>query len=461
MVVIAPRQTPIVAIMVFNCTLCGMGPKATILFVGIVSLIFSIAYLLFSISGILAHNCHLNMTETPEKYGIYLYYLRNSECGEINLTHLGIQGIPKEFEVLVPDVSDAAHRTYVFCIVGVILFGVWLITTVFSIFSICTSCIGRCCVAIGIYPYVITLFLVLIYSAVGLVFYMIDFIDSFDVDNVLNLLEIRNQEEVRIFISQIDEIILVVPPLILWLTVSFGVLFWFMFLTLAFVMLGVGSRLWAENKPAPSYNRTVQQTRTVAPATAPVEMVEHHTTIVQQPATRYNDPALQPNEPIPYHQLPPAMVDVRRTIEPLKSGHDPVQELQISHVPLSNNNTNNNNNYPNEPPSPLRPQPMVNPYTDKRFSYMPGNPQPFSYLAGPPQHSSPRSSTTLPEIRKQLPWSYFPPVEESAMPRRVTSTLTEHKEFPGQEISAPIAKPGSVDDRSSDEGKWSGPEYRY
>lgn len=277
---------------------------------------------------------------------------------------------------------------------------------------------------------------------------LLAFICFQDIDFVLNLLEIENQEEVRIFLRTIDDIILVVPPLIMWITVSFGVLFWFMFLTLAFVMLGVASRLWEENKPAPSYNQAVQQTRSHMPATAPVEMVEHHTAIVHQSAVRYNDPALQPNEPIPYHHLPPSMIDVRRTIEPLKSGHEPMQNLQVSHIPLSNNN----NNYPNDPPSPLRPQSMVNPYTDKRFSYAPGNPQPFSYLAGPPQHASPRSSSNLPEIRKQLPWSYFPPVEESAMPRRVTSTLTEHKEFPGQEISAPIAKPGAVDDRSSDEG---------
>ncbi|XP_065090741.1 uncharacterized protein LOC135711710 [Ochlerotatus camptorhynchus] len=448
--------------MVFNCTLCGMGPRATILFVGIASLLFSAGYIFFSISGILAHNCQLNMTSSPEEYGIYMYYLRNSECGAVNLTNLGIRDIPNDFKVIVPDVSEAAQRTYIFCIVGVILFGVWFITSVFSLFSICTSCIGRCCVAVGIYPYVITLFLVLVYSAVAFVFYLIDFIESFDIDFVLELLEIENKKDVRILLRTIDEIILVVPPLIMWITVSFGVLFWFMFLTLAFVMLGVASRLWEENKPAPSYNQAVQQTRTTMPATAPVEMTEHHTAVVHQSAVRYNDPALQPNEPIPYHQLPPSMIDVRRTIEPLKSGHEPMQTLQVSHVPLSNNNNNTHyNNYPNEPPSPLRQQSMVNPYTDKRFSYMPGNPQPFSYLAGPSQHPSPRSSTTLPEIRKQLPWSYFPPLEESAMPKRVTSTLTEHKEFPGQEISAPIAKPGTVDDRSSDEGKWSGPEYRY
>lgn len=240
-------------------------------------------------------------------------------------------------------------------------------------------------------------------------------------------------------------------------------MFWFMFLTFAFVMLSVASRLWAENKPAPSYNDAMQQSRSAVPATAPVEMSEEPKVVHQGPmvvAARYNDPARQPNEPLPYHQLPPSMVDVRRTIEPLKSGHEPTQDLQVSHVPLHDNR----NNYAQEPTAPLRPNSMVNPYVDKRFSYMPGNPQPFSYLAGPPPgHSSPRSSTNLPEVRNQLPWSYFPPVEEAAMPKRVTSTLTEHRDFPGQEISAPISKPssGAIDDRSSDEGKWSGPEYRY
>ncbi|EAT34818.1 AAEL012975-PB [Aedes aegypti] len=446
--------------MVFRCSMCGMGPRSTILLVGIISLIFSAGYVFFTLAGVLAHNCHLNMTTSPEEYGIYLYYLRHSECGPVNLTYLGIRDVPHDFEIIVPDVSAAAERTYIFCIIGLILFGVWFITSFFSLISICTSCIGRCCIAIGIYPYVITLFLVLIYTAVAFVFYLIDFIQSFDLDFVLSLLEIQNKKEVEPFLDRLDEILLVVPPLLMWLVAGIGVLFWFMFLTFAFVMLGVASRLWAENKPAPAYNRAMQQSRTVVPATAPVEMTEDSRVVHPGPtvaAVRYNDPARQPNEPLPYHQLPPSMVDVRRTIEPLKSGHEPVQHLQVSHVPLHDNN----HNHLHEHSAPLRPSSNVNPYTDKRFSYMPGNPQPFSYLAGPPPHSSPRSSVNIPEVRSQLPWSYFPPVEEAAMPKRVTSTFTEHKEFPGQEISAPISKPGAIDDRSSDEGKWSGPEYRY
>ncbi|XP_062550291.1 uncharacterized protein LOC134215050 [Armigeres subalbatus] len=447
--------------MVFHCTLCGMGPRTTILFVGIISLAFSAGYIFFTLSGVLAHNCHLNMTTSPQEYGIYLYYLRNSECGPVNLTYLGMDGIPAEFVVSVPDVSAAAERTYIFCIVGLVLFGVWFVTSFFSLISICTSCIGRCCIAIGLYPYVITSFLVLIYTAVAFVYYLIDFIKSFDLDFVLEFLEVHNAAELEPFLGQLDELLLVLPPLVMWLVAGFGVFFWFMFLIFAFVMLGVASRLWAENKPAPAYNRTVQQNRIVAPvATAPVEMTEDTRVVYPGPAVaaiRYNDPARQQNEPLPYHQLPPTMVDVRRTIEPLKSGHEPTQDLQISTVPLNDNR----NNYPQEPASPLRPSSVVNPYTDKRFSYMPGNPQPFSYLAGPPPHSSPRSSTKLPEVRNQLPWSYFPPVEDSAISKRVTSTLTENKEFPGQEISAPISKAGAIDDRSSDEGKWSGPEYRY
>lgn len=57
----------------------------------------------------------------------------DSECGPVNLTYLGIRDVPHDFEIIVPDVSAAAERTYIFCIIGLILFGVWFITSFFSL----------------------------------------------------------------------------------------------------------------------------------------------------------------------------------------------------------------------------------------------------------------------------------------------------------------------------------------
>lgn len=435
-----------------------MGPRATIVLVGLLSLIFAAGYTFFATAGILAHNCELNMTRTPEKYAIYLYYLRSSACGPVNLTHLGIGKVPDEIRIDVPDVSAAAERTYVLCIIGVVLYAVWGIASILLLGSTCISCIGRCCIAVGIYPYIIALLLVLAFDVVVFIFYLIDFIESFNLDFVLNLLEIGNQESIRPFFEKIDDIYLVVPPLIIWITAIKGLVIWFIFLLLAFVMIGVASRLWEENKPAPPYSAAVQSPRMVAAPTAPSEMSE-----VQGPpaqdggggggltvaATRYNDPAKEPNDDVSYKEIPPANANVRRTVEPLKDAHEPSPEPQVNY-----------DNYHHESPAQLRTNSMINPYVDKRFSYRPGNPQPFSYLAGP-QQLSPRNSTNVPEVRSQLPWTYFRTTEEVAMPKRVTSTLNEEKDFPGDEISAPMTKPTAPDDRSSDEGKWSGPEYRY
>lgn len=47
------QQTPIFGIMVFNCTLCGMGPRASILFVGIASLVSAKGRVLAGIYAIL------------------------------------------------------------------------------------------------------------------------------------------------------------------------------------------------------------------------------------------------------------------------------------------------------------------------------------------------------------------------------------------------------------------------
>ncbi|KAL1398219.1 hypothetical protein pipiens_009139 [Culex pipiens pipiens] len=435
--------------MVFNCTLCGMGPRATIVLVGLLSLLFSAGYVLFTTAGVLAHNCVLPMNNSIEEYAIYVYYLRNAECGKINLTNLGIANVPADFQIDVPDVSDAGHRTYILCIVGLVIYGLWFITSLFLLTSACISCLGRCGIAFGIYPYVVVLFLVLAFDVVGLVYYMIDFVESFELDFVLNLLEIGNQDVVRPFFKDIDDIFLIVPPLIFWITASKGVIIWFIFFLLAFVMLGVGSRLWEENKPAPPYSSVSPRTATAA--TAPVEMVEDTRTVA---AVRYTDPARQPNDQLVYSEPPPPMTNttmvvnnnnnvVRRTVEPLKVGYDQ-QEPPVYRS--------------NEAPGPLR-NTVLNPYTDKRFSYLPGNPQPFSYLAGPPQ-MSPRNSAKVPEEHGQPPRSYFPAARDWEEPKRITSTLTESKDFGGQEFRTPTSKPGS-EDRSSDEGRWSGPEYRY
>lgn len=425
-----------------------MGPRATIVLVGIVSLIFSAGYVLFTTAGVLAHNCVLPMNNSIEEYAIYVYYLRNAECGKINITNLGITNVPTDFVIDVPDVSDAGHRTYILCIIGLVIYGLWFITSLFLLTSACVSCLGRCAIAFGVYPYVFVLFLVLAFDIVGFVYYIIDFVASFDLDFVLDLLEIGNQDVVRPFFEQIDNILLVVPPLIFWITAIKGVIIWFIFFLLAFVMFGVGSRLWEENKPAPPYSAAVP--RTVPAATAPVEMVEDPRVVA---AVRYNDPVRQPNDHMVFSEPPPQNTTmvvtnhnnnnvVRRTVEPLKVGYD---HQQVPEPPVYRSN---------EPPSPLR-NTVLNPYTDKRFSYMPGNPQPFSYLAGPPQQQmSPRNSSNV-------PYRYYPSgavaMDES---KRVTSTLTEHKDFAGAEYGTPTSKPGS-EDRSSDEGKWSGPEYRY
>ncbi|XP_058460142.1 uncharacterized protein LOC131435891 isoform X2 [Malaya genurostris] len=398
------------------------------------------------------------MTGSSEAYAIYLYYLRSSECGKIDLSYLGIQNVPDNLPILVPEVSAAAERTYIFCIIGAVLFGLWLVTSILMFGSVCVSCMGRCCLVAGVYPYIISLFLVLAFSAVTFVFYLIDFIGSFDIDFVMDLLEIQNQLEIRPIFENIDIIFQIVPPLLLWITTSFGVLIWFMFLLLGFIMMGVARRLWRENKPAPSYNNAVQAPRTMVQSSNRTDEMREEPTQIDAnltiAAVRYNDPARQPNDNVSFNEIPPVDVNIRRTVEPLKTGHEATHEPRYESEPSSTNN------YPNAPPSPLRTNPLINPYTDKRFTYLPGNPQPFSYLAGPPQ-LSPRNSTNVPEVRSQLPWSYFRQPEHDLTPRRVTSTLTDHREFPGEEYIPPMVKPSAPDDRSSDEGKWSGPEYRY
>ncbi|XP_058065289.1 uncharacterized protein LOC131214954 [Anopheles bellator] len=464
--------------MAFSCTLCGLGPRVTVFLIGTITMVFALLMVGLATTAILAHNCEIDMTESREAYGLYLFYFRSEDCGEIDLRYLGIDVPPQFPQLLVPDTTEAVQRTYVFALVAVALHGALAVTTVLLFGTMCVSCLGRGCVVFGFYPWILAMFLVLALDVTGFVVYLIDFINAMDVDGVLDLLEIQNSEMVRDVFEQIDTIVLVAPSLLMWITFSKGVIFWFMFLIFVFVIISMSMRLWKENKPAPPYNSSqAMQPRQVVHPTSPTptdlddsrnESTRYMDQAPQQQMASFQQPPMQhpqiyPVIPPPNQQpqqpqlLPPAGVNMRRTVEPLNDAHEQHQDESPPYQP------------PAQDANALHTRQTIDPYTDKRFSYLPGQPAPFSYLAGPPPGTSPRSSMNPPpEVRNQLPWSYFAAAGDDKKPggrHRLTTTLTEQKEFPGEEKQAPTVKVSSLaDDRSSvttDEGKWSGPEYKY
>lgn len=263
-----------------------------------------------------------------------------------------------------------------------------------------------------------------------------------DLDSVIKLLEIEYQGYIRDLFVQIDYIQLVIPPLLMWIAASKGIIGWIIFLLLGLVMIGVAVQLWVENKPVPK-TTDVPATSPIFAASGPTETTESQKTMsadMSSANARYNDPAKQLNDNLTYGEIAPIIVDVRRTVEPLKSAQDsPLHERSIQ------------SSQSDGPTNPLKTNSTINPYIDKRFSYIPGNPQPFSYLAGPPQLNS-RSSSSVPEVRSQLPWTYFPSSEDLAVSKRSPSTVTEQKENSDDELHTEISKQVHYDDRSSDEG---------
>ncbi|XP_053672936.1 uncharacterized protein LOC128723243 [Anopheles nili] len=454
----------------FSCTLCGLGPRMTVFVIGTITLVFSLLMVGLATTAILAYNCEIDMTQSKETYGLYLFYFRSNYCGPVDLRNLGISA---NVTIPMPDVTEAVERTFVFAVVAAALHGALAVTTVLLFGTMCVSCLGRGCVAVGFYPWILAMFLVLALDVTGFVVYLIDFIKVMDVEGVLELLEIDENRLICEIFEEIDSIYLVAPSLFMWLAFSKGVVFWFMFLLFLAVITSLSMKLWKENKPAPPYNREAMQPRQVMHPTSPPSDMDSS-------STRYFDQAPQQHMPVSHQQaieqvpriyppmpppnqlqLPHSDPNVRRTVEPLKDAHDNGgfrdDNLPYMQAPGQDASV----------PAPLHMKQTVDPLTDKRFSYLPGQPAPFSYLSGALPGNSPRSSVMAPpEVRNQLPWSYFPAADEKkAGGKRVTSTLTEEKEFAGDEKQVPTVKVTAYpDDRSSvttDEGKWSGPEYKY
>ncbi|XP_035914757.1 uncharacterized protein LOC118513291 [Anopheles stephensi] len=465
----------------FSCTLCGLGPRMTVFVIGTITLVFSLLMAGLATTAILAYNCEIDMTDSKETYGLYLFYFRSKECGPVDLRYLGID---VNVSLPFPEKTDAVERTFVFAIVSAALHGALAVTTVLLFGTMCVSCLGRSCVVVGFYPWILAMFLVLALDVTGFVTYLIDFINVMDLNGVIDLLELDDTPLIRQVLGQVDDIYFIAPSLFMWLAFSKAVLFWFMFVVFLAVIISLSMTLWKENKPAPAYNESMQPRQVMHPTSPPADLAEPH----RSSATRYFDQAPQQqqqqqqppmhvvHQPVHEHmpriyapmpppnqlQLPHSDPHVRRTVEPLNDAYDSssFREDSLPYQPAP---------CVQEPsvPMPLHVKQTVDPFTDKRFSYLPGQPAPFSYLAGPPSGNSPRSSVTAPpEVRNQLPWSYFPATDDKkAAGKRLTSTLTEEKEFPGEEKQLPTHKAGAfADDRSSvttDEGKWSGPEYKY
>uniref|UniRef100_A0A182K925 Uncharacterized protein n=1 Tax=Anopheles christyi TaxID=43041 RepID=A0A182K925_9DIPT len=429
-------------------------------------------------TAILAHNCEIDMTQSKETYGLYLFYFHSDECGPVDLRILGIdvdESIPlPEFQ----GKTDAVERTFVFAIVSVALHGALAVTTVLLFGTMCISCLGRSCVVVGFYPWILAMFLVLALDVTGFVTYLIDFINVMDLDGVIELLELDDTPIIRQVLGQVDDIYFIAPSLFMWLAFSKAVVFWFMFLLFLAVIISLSMTLWKENKPAPTYHESMQPRQVMHPTSPPADRED-----TQNAATRYFDQAPQQQHPNMQHQpvhdhqhlpriyppmpppnqlqLPHSDPNVRRSMEPLNDSCDSSSFREDS-IPYISTPAQES-----PVPMPLHVKQTIDPFHDKRFSYLPGQPAPFSYLAGPPSGNSPRSSVTAPpEVRNQLPWSYFPATDDKKPPgKRFTSTLTEEKDFPGEEKQLPTHKAGTFpDDRSSvttDEGKWSGPEYKY
>lgn len=452
----------------------------TVFVIGTITLVFSLLMAGLATVAILAYNCEIDMTQSKETYGLYLFYFRTEECGPVDLRNLGIA---TNVTLPFPDTTDAVERTFVFAIVSAAVHGALAVTTVLLFGTMCVSCLGRSCIVIAFYPWILSMFLVLALDVTGFVRYLIDFIQVMDTDGVIDILELDDTNIVRQVLNQIDDIYFIAPALFMWLAFSKGVVFWFMFLIFLMVIIGLSMKLWKENKPAPSYNAAMQPRQVMHPTSPPNDQEDRRNS-----SSRYFDQAPQQNiQPVVHHhhqtaheqlpriyppmpppnqlQLPHSDPNVRRTVEPLNDANDSsdFREDSLPYMPAPQ---------AHDPsvPMPLHVKQTVDPYTDKRFSYLPGQPAPFSYLAGPPPGNSPRSSVMAPpEVRNQLPWSYFPaPDDKGKAPgKRLTSTLTEEKEFAGDEKHLPTARGASStfpDDRSSvttDEGKWSGPEYKY
>lgn len=401
--------------------------KCFILFMAVVILLQGAAYLGISIWGITLRECSQEATDVssnPFKFAMDLVYFLDKQCGDPSVT---IAGAPESVTLNVDWNSSepVGNRTFIFMICYAAISGLWIITSLTVIATICGT-VTKTVYALCFWPWFLVIIAGSILDAVATGYHVHDILHTTSVEKTFEYLSISTSEIVMDILRNFSAYF-ITPAVVMTCISSRVVLVWFLNIFGSSFCLSLSNVLSKRNSSAQSSVNSLATTST-APVTRPQEQPtrqEIQPAQQQQPQQQYIAPIQQqePNliRPKPLQiqnitsvqrqsSVPPQQnrpYEVQSPVIPVSnlypSAPSPNESPATSEVPTYRNTETHPDrlNYPSQQQQSPRP---LSPYQQELSPISPLNNR-YSTANDSFQFQVPNQRVSE-ELRGQLPWSY-------------------------------------------------------
>uniref|UniRef100_A0A1L8EIE5 Uncharacterized protein n=2 Tax=Haematobia irritans TaxID=7368 RepID=A0A1L8EIE5_HAEIR len=244
--------------------------KCFVLFMAIIILIQGCVYLGLSIWGITLKECSketTNIEQKPFKFATDLIYFLNEDCGDPAVT---ISGIEQSSVIFVNwgDSDNVTNREYIFMIVYAVISGLWIITSLLVLTTICgpvTNMVRGLC----FWPWFLVIIAGSILDAVATGYHIHDIVHTTTLDKTFDYLGLSTSADAMNILRNFD-VYFVTPSIVLTCISCRIVLIWLLNIFGSSFCLSLSSALAKRNTSTKS-SVTSANTTSTAPVATPQE----------------------------------------------------------------------------------------------------------------------------------------------------------------------------------------------
>ncbi|XP_063699598.1 uncharacterized protein LOC134830141 isoform X2 [Culicoides brevitarsis] len=417
-----------------KCRFCCCGRSVSVLVIGFYSLIQSLLYLVASALAILVYRCEVNMDQNPGLYIMNLAYFRSSKCGDIDWTKLGINTSVTIQPVFKNEERGPAERTYIISQFYAGFSLLWLISSILMIFGTCSSCSRKSCGNfVRLMPWIIFAICNIVLDVVSFFFYLADMKETGSILGFIKWMEIDNLDQIlEIFPKDYDTFLTQLPSIVMRVITCRFVVFFLFNVWFVLIILGIWIEIQRE------YGKRKRQSASTMPQRA---LYGHEPPQLMTSNAAKDNPAFE-SEP------------ETASVQPSATNNDFVRSVSAYQTPEFDEELERRlqkyqmtSSY--EPPVDYdekisKPEPNPKHVKDLRASLQqsldPQQPPPPHLYYGSAEHdreelerksispipqgnsvsrSSSFNTNVQPELRSQLPWSYFKRDDQAPVPNKL------------------------------------------
>jgi len=199
-----------------KCRFLCLGRSTSIIIAAVYTLLQSIVFFLVGLAAVSVNKCSLTMEENRYVYAMYLTYLRNPECGDVDLRKLGIEMDPQlpppEFSL---EATPAINRTILFSWLYVGFNGFWILASFMLIIGGIRSCSGRCGHYFFWQPWIWATLGNIVLDIVAVIFFGIDLQNAKTIEEFMEWIGLENFGVVIPYIPQTIQNARTLPSIIM------------------------------------------------------------------------------------------------------------------------------------------------------------------------------------------------------------------------------------------------------